>query len=47
MEEMIGHLETALRESGLVQPGGQVVLVLGFPVRDSRPLNMALLHTVG
>ncbi len=46
MEEMIGHVETALHESGLVQPGGQVVLVTGFPVRDSRLPNMALLHTV-
>ncbi|MBE3038033.1 MAG: pyruvate kinase [Chloroflexi bacterium] len=47
MEEMIGHVETALRESGLVQPGGQVVVVSGFPVRDFRQPNMALLHTVG
>jgi len=47
MEEMIGHVETALRESGLVQPGGQVVVVSGFPVRNFRQPNMALLHTVG
>jgi pyruvate kinase len=47
MEEMITHVETALRGSGLVQPGGQVVLVTGFPVRDFRLPNMALLHTVG
>jgi len=47
MEEMIGHVETALRESGLVQSGGQVVVVSGFPVRDFRQPNMALLHTVG
>lgn len=47
MEEMIGHVETALRESGLVRPGGQVVVVTGFPVRDFRLPNMALLHTVG
>jgi pyruvate kinase len=47
MEEMIMHVETVLRESGLVQPGGQVVLVTGFPVRDFRIPNMALLHTVG
>jgi pyruvate kinase len=46
MEEMIRHVETALRESGLVQPGGQVVVVSGFPVRDFRQPNMALLHTV-
>jgi pyruvate kinase len=47
MEEMITHVEIALRGSGLVQPGGQVVLVTGFPVRDFRLPNMALLHTVG
>ncbi len=46
VEEMIGHVETALRESGLVRPGGQVVVVSGFPVRDFRQPNMALLHTV-
>jgi pyruvate kinase len=46
MEEMIGHVETALKESGLVKPGGQVVVVSGFPVRDFRQPNMALLHTV-
>ncbi len=47
MEEMIGHVETALRKNNLVQPGGQVVVVSGFPVRDFRQPNMALLHTVG
>jgi hypothetical protein len=47
MEEMIGHVETALREGCLVRPGGQVVVVSGFPVRDFRQPNMALLHTVG
>ncbi len=46
MEEMITHVETALRASGLVRPGGQVVVVSGFPVRDFRQPNMALLHTV-
>ncbi len=46
VEEMIGHVENALRESGLVRPGGQVVVVSGFPVRDFRQPNMALLHTV-
>jgi pyruvate kinase len=46
MEEMIEHVETVLRERGLVNPGGQVVVVSGFPVRDFRQPNMALLHTV-
>ncbi|RME90392.1 MAG: pyruvate kinase, partial [Anaerolineae bacterium] len=47
MEEMIAHVEEALRESGSVQPGQQVVLVAGFPIGAMRPPNMALLHTVG
>jgi pyruvate kinase len=47
MEEMISHVEAALHVSGLVRPGGQVVLVTGFPVRDFRLPNMTLLHTVG
>ncbi len=46
VEAMIGHVEASLRESGLVRPGGQVVLVSGFPVSDFRQPNMALLHTV-
>jgi len=47
MEEMIGHVESALRKNNLVRTGGQVVVVSGFPVRDFRQPNMALLHTVG
>jgi pyruvate kinase len=47
VEEMIAHVETALRASGIVQPGQQVVLISGFPVGAMRPPNMALLHTVG
>jgi pyruvate kinase len=47
VEEMIAHVETALRVSGIVQPGQQVVLISGFPVGAMRPPNMALLHTVG
>ena len=46
VEEMIAHVETALRASGIVQPGQQVVLISGFPVGAMRPPNMALLHTV-
>ena len=46
MEEMIDHVETALKNSGLVRSGGQVVVVSGFPVRDFRQPNMALLHTI-
>jgi pyruvate kinase len=46
VEEMIAHVEAALRASGIVQPGQQVVLISGFPVGAMRPPNMALLHTV-
>lgn len=47
VEEMIAHVESAIRRTGVVRPGGQVVLVSGYPVRDFRLPNMALLHTVG
>ena len=47
IEEMIAHVDAALRASNLVKPGGQVVVVSGFPVKDFRLPNMALLHTVG
>ncbi len=47
VEEMIAHVEAALRSSGIVQPGQQVVLISGFPVGAMCPPNMALLHTVG
>jgi pyruvate kinase len=46
VEEMIAHLEQALKEKGAIKPGQQVVLVSGFPVRDFPQPNMALLHTV-
>ncbi|MBU2610211.1 MAG: pyruvate kinase, partial [Chloroflexi bacterium] len=47
LEEMLAHVETALRASGSLQPGQQVVLISGFPVGAMRPPNMALLHTLG
>jgi len=46
MEEMIEHVEKALKEKGSVQAGEKVVIVTGFPVRDFPQPNMALLHTV-
>jgi pyruvate kinase len=46
VEEMIEHVEQALKEKGAVQTGQQVVIVSGFPVRDFPQPNMALLHTV-
>jgi pyruvate kinase len=45
-EEMFRCIESALRESGTVKSGQQVVLVCGFPLRDMRTPNMAMLHTV-
>jgi pyruvate kinase len=47
VEEMFRCVETALRDSGTVKPGQQVVLVCGFPIGEMRPPNMVLLHTVG
>ena len=46
LEDMIGHVDAALLDSG-IQQGEQVVVVCGFPVGAMRPPNMALLHTVG
>jgi pyruvate kinase len=46
VEEMIDHVEVALKEKGAMQPGQQVVIVSGFPIRDFPQPNMALLHTV-
>ena len=46
MEEMFHCIEGALRESGTVKPGQQVVLVCGFPIDEMRPPNMALLYTL-
>ncbi|MFZ5921084.1 MAG: pyruvate kinase [Chloroflexota bacterium] len=46
LEDMIGHVDAALMNSGIKQ-GEQVVVVCGFPVGAMRPPNMALLRTVG
>jgi pyruvate kinase len=46
IEEMIAHVETAIREKGLVRSGGQVVVVSGYPVSGSKQSNLALLHTL-
>jgi pyruvate kinase len=46
LEEMIDHVDVALKRSQVVQAGDQVVLVCGFPVGALGPPNMALLHTV-
>jgi pyruvate kinase len=46
VEEMFRCVETALRNSTIVKPGQQVVLVCGFPISEMRPPNMVLLHKV-
>ncbi len=47
IEEMLRAVETAMVESSLVEAGQQVVVICGFPVKEIRPTNMALLYTVG
>ena len=46
VEDMFHCVEDALRDSGMVKPGQQIVLVCGFPIGEMRPPNMVLLHTV-
>jgi pyruvate kinase len=46
VEEMLECVEAALRSSGSVKTGQQVVLVCGFPIGEMRPPNMLQLHTV-
>jgi len=46
VEGMIAHVESALKDTGMVASSSQVVLIAGFPVGAMRPPNMALLHTV-
>jgi hypothetical protein len=40
-------VESALRDSGSVKSGQQVILVCGFPIMEMRQPNMLLLQTVG
>ncbi len=47
VEKMLGHIENALKSSGLVRAGQKVVLVAGFPVDAMRPANFLLVHTLG
>jgi len=47
IEDMLKVVETAMVASTSIQPGQQVVMVCGFPVRETRPTNLALLYTVG
>ncbi len=47
VEIMLKHIELALKASGQVKGGQQVVLVAGFPVGAMRPPNFLLVHTLG
>ncbi len=47
LEDMLASVEKAVRETGVAQPGQQVVVVSGFPVGAARPPTLALLHTIG
>jgi pyruvate kinase len=46
MEGMLEDVDAAMRKSGVVKPGQQVVLTCGFPVATISPTNLALLHTI-
>ena len=46
VEAMIGHVEEALKASAMVQPGQQVILVAGYPLKEIRSSNMVFLHSV-
>ena len=47
IEEMLRVVEEAMLSQGSIQPGQQVVLICGYPIRENRPTNLAMLHTVG
>jgi len=47
IEDMLKAVEIAMVTSSSVEPGQQVVLICGFPVKEIRPTNLALLYTVG
>ncbi len=47
LREMVNHADSKLLLEGWAVTGQQVVVVVGFPVNNVRPSNMALLHNVG
>jgi pyruvate kinase len=47
IDEMINIVDEELMRSTFYQPGQQVVLVCGFPVKSVRPANMTIIHTIG
>jgi pyruvate kinase len=46
IEEMIGHVDSAVIEGTPVDPGQEIVLIAGFPIHKMVPPNLALIHTV-
>ncbi len=47
VEDMIAHVEEAMRTFTPLHEGQQVVIITGFPVGAWRPANIMLLHTIG
>jgi pyruvate kinase len=47
IEDMLKVVEAAMVTSSSVEAGQQVVVICGFPVKEIRPTNLALLYTVG
>jgi pyruvate kinase len=46
IEVMLSDVEAVMRTSAGIKPGQQIVLICGFPVREVRPTNLALLYTI-
>lgn len=47
LSEMVNHVDSHMVAAGWAVTGQQVVLISGFPFKNMRPSNMALLHNVG
>jgi len=47
VEEVLNIVDGAIRESTILQPGEQVVMIFGLPVGTYLQPNLALLHTIG
>ncbi len=47
IDEMIQVVEMELLRKSLIESEQQVILLLGYPIHQNRPTNLALLHTIG
>lgn len=45
--DMLSVVDAAILSSTQIKPGQQVVLVCGYPVKQIKPANLTLLHTIG